>query len=323
MPGLHYRPMSATPPDEAPAPEVRVSVYARRALSRWYVIVLAVIVAVGLVLLQGANKAKGKTDATATVYMGQPVTPGGGALFANPPYANLSAVTKLISSGAARTVAAHAANAVPGKTTITPASLNGKVTAHQLSAGGTTASKPAAGPAYYAIEAQGPWSNHQVAVIANTLAGIVVHKANGYVDAKVDALQTEIATAQESITRLQAAIKTDQVTALALAKGAATDPSKAALMAALLSQVSSNTTVITETQAQLSQNQLSLASAQNIEAASIANFGVGHAVTAQHKRSALIVAAVVGLIIGTMLALAWDAMRRRQQDNADANRTPA
>ena len=70
---------------------------------------------------------------------------------------------------------------------------------------------------------------------------------------------------------------------MALAKGAATDPSKAALMAALLSQVSSNTTVITETQAQLSQNQLSLASAQNIEAASIANFGVGHAVTAQHN----------------------------------------
>ena len=107
MPGLHYRPMSATPPDEAPAPEVRVSVYARRALSRWYVIVLAVIVAVGLVLLQGANKAKGKTDATATVYMGQPVTPGGGALFANPHSVNLAAVRKLISSGAAGTMAAY------------------------------------------------------------------------------------------------------------------------------------------------------------------------------------------------------------------------
>ena len=96
--------MSATPPDEAPAPEVRVSVYARRALSRWYVIVLAVVVAVGLVVLQGANNAKGQVDATATVYMGQPVTPGGGATFANPPYANLTAVTKLITSQAARTV---------------------------------------------------------------------------------------------------------------------------------------------------------------------------------------------------------------------------
>ena len=200
-----------------------------------------------------------------------------------------------------------------GKTTITAEGLNGKITAHQLSAGGTTATKTVAGPAYYSIEAQGPWSNAQVAVIANTLAAIVVHKANAYVDAKVAALKTEIATAQSAIVRLQSAIITDQATARALAPGAATDPTKAALLATMLSQVSSNTTVITETQSQLSQNQLSLASAQNIEAASIANFGAGHSVTAQRKRSSLIVAVFAGLIVGTLLALAWDALRRRQQ----------
>ena len=182
--------MSATPPDEAPAPEVRVSVYARRALSRWYVIVLAVIVAVGLVVLQGANNSKVQVYPTATFYIVQPVTPGVVATFANPPYANLTAVTKLITSQAARTVAATAANKVEGKTTITAEGLNGKITAHQLSAGGTTATKTVAGPAYYSIEAQGPWSNAQVAVIANTLAAIVVHKANAYVDAKVAALKT-------------------------------------------------------------------------------------------------------------------------------------
>ncbi len=181
--------MSATPPDEAPAQEVRVSVYAQRALRRWYVIVLTVIVAVGLVVLQGSNNVKGQTDATATVYMGQPVTPGGGALFANPPYANLSAVTKLITSLPARTAAAAAANTVKGKNTVTADSLASRVTAHQLSAGGTsTATKTISGPAYYAIEAQGPWSKQQVAMIANTLAKIVVTKASGYVRAKIAAL---------------------------------------------------------------------------------------------------------------------------------------
>jgi hypothetical protein len=255
--------------------------------------------------------------------MGQPVTPGGGALFANPPYANLSAVTNLINSGPARTVAAAAANAVPGKTKIDASSLSGKVTAHQISAGGTsTAGKPATGPAYYSIEAQGPWSTHQVGAIANTLAGIVVHKANAYVSAKTAALKAEIATAQESIVRLQSGIKTDQATAAALAQSAGTDPTKAALLATLLSQVSADTTVVTETQAQLSQNQLSLASAVNIEAASIANFGAGHSVTAQRKRSSLIVAAVGGLIIGTLLALAWDALRRRQKSDRPAEGAP-
>jgi uncharacterized integral membrane protein len=306
--------MSEPPPDHAPAEEVRVSTYAQRALRRWYVIVLAVIVAVLIVVLHGANSVKGQTDATATVYMGQPVTPGGGALFANPPYANLSAVLKLIESPSARAVAAHAAG-------VTTQSLSGNVTAHQLSAGGTsTATKTTTGPAYYSIEAQGHWPKRSAAAIANTLAGILVVKASGYVNAKEAALKANIATEQATITRLQAGIATAQALATKLAKSAGSNPSNAAVIATLLSQVSSNTQVISDTQSTLTQNQLSLASATNIEAASISNHATGSTVTAQRKRSSLIVAVVAGLIVGTLLALAWDALRRRQTATpAEAN----
>ena len=276
--------------------------------------------AVGLVILQGANNVKNQVDATATVYMGQPVTPGGGALFANPPYANLSAVSKLITSLPSRTAAAAAANAVKGRTTVTPDSLSSRVTAHQLSAGGTSvATKTTSGPAYYSIEAQGPWSKAQVAIIADTLAKIVVTKASGYVDAKITSLTSEISTEQATIARASKNIANRQRVANTLAKTAGSNASNAAILAALLSGISADTSTINDNTAQLAQNQINLASAENIEKAAVANPAAGKNVTAQHKRSTLIVAAVAGLIIGTLLALAWDAaLRRRQKGESPA-----
>ena len=312
--------MSAAPPDQPPAQEVRVSEYARRALSRWYVIVLAVIVAVGLVVLQGANKAKGQVDATATVYMGQPVTPGGGALFANPPYANLSAVTKLITSSGARTIAATAANAVPGKTTIEASSLNGKVTAHQISAGGSsTAGKPTTGPAYYSIEAQGPWSTHQVSVIANTLAGIVVHKANAYVSAKTAALKAEIATGQASIVHSRRRSRPTRRRPRRWPRARVPIPPRRRCSQRCSPGLGRHHRHDRDPGTAFAKPAVARERRSTSKPRSIANFAAGHSVTAQHKRSSLIVAAVAGLIIGTLLALAWDALRRRQK----ANGTPA
>jgi hypothetical protein len=298
--------MAAPPPDESPAQEVRVSVYVHRALHRWYVIVLTIIVALGLVVLQGAAATKGRTTAAATVYMGQPVTPAGGAVFANAPYANLSAVTNLVSSGGSKATAAAAAG-------VNPSSLDGNITVHQLSSGGATAAtKTVSGPAYYSVGVEGPWSKKQAGILANTLATIVKNHANAYANAKISGLRANIANEHAVISRLTNSIKVQQALALSLAKTAGNDPSKAALLAATLSSVSANSATISATQAQLSANITSLASAVNIESASITTPAAGHNVTAQHKRSSLVVAAFVGLIIGVLLALAWDAVARRR-----------
>jgi hypothetical protein len=305
--------MAAPPPDGSPAQEVRVSVYAHRALRRWYVIVLTIIVAIGLVVLQGAAATKGRTTATATVYMGQPVTPAGGGLFANPPYANLSAVDNLISSGGSKAKAAAAAG-------VSVSSLDGNLAAHQLSSGGGSATtKAVSGPAYYSIVAEGPWSKKAAGIIANTLAKIVADRANGYVNAKISGLTANIANEHAVISRLSKSVQIKQTLALSLAKDAANDASKAALVATLLAGVTSDSATITATQTQLSTNQTALASAVNIESATITTPGAGHNVTAQHKRSSLLVAAFVGLIVGVLLALAWDAIARRRAGAAGSS----
>ncbi len=68
--------------------------YLARVLRRWYVVVLAVAVAIGLVAFHGVSAAKGQYSASATVNMGQPTTPSGGALIPNPPYASASVVSR-------------------------------------------------------------------------------------------------------------------------------------------------------------------------------------------------------------------------------------
>jgi hypothetical protein len=304
--------MSSSQPAETRTNEVRVSEYAKRAAGRWYVIVLTIVVAVGLVVLKGVSSTHGQYDATATVYMGQPLAPGGGVL-AYPPYANPSAVTHVITSDSAESAAARAAG-------VPPAALSGRVTAHLLSSTTSTTSgtKTTAGNSFYSVEAQGPWGARKAGTIANTLAALVAQSANTYVNQKIAILDDSISTEQATIQRLTANNAIAQTTADRLARGAGTDASKAAILATLLSGISSNTANINGTQSQLSLNRLQLVSAKNIESAYVSTKANGHSVSATNRRSSLIVAAFVGLIVGIGLALAWDALRRRPANRAVA-----
>ena len=185
MPGLHYRPMSATPPDEAPAPEVRVSVYARRALSRWYVIVLAVIVGDRSGAAAGREQGQGQDRRHRDRLHGPAGDPGRRCAFANPPYANLSAVTKLISLRGSPYGGGTRRQCRPRQDHHHPRVTQRQ--GHRPSAfrrrnhGVQTRRRPrvlcdrSPGPV---VEPPGGGD------LPNTLAGIVVHKANGYVDAR-------------------------------------------------------------------------------------------------------------------------------------------
>lgn len=303
--------MSSSQPAETRTTEVRVSEYAQRAAGRWYVIVLTIVVAVGLVVLKGVSSTHGQYDATATVYMGQPLAPGGGPLN-YPPYANPSAVTHVITSDSAESAAARAAG-------VPPATLGGRVTAHLLSSTtSTTGTKTSSGNSFYSVEAQGPWGARKAGTIANTLAGLVARSANAYANQKIAILDASISTEEATIQRLTTNNAVAQKTADRLAPGAGTDASKAAILATLLSGISSNTANINGTQSQLSLNRLQLVSAKNIESAYVSTKANGHSVSATNRRSSLIVAAFVGLIVGIGLALAWDALRRRPANRAVA-----
>ena len=62
--------------------------YFRRAMRRWYVIVLSVVAAVALVFLHGVSGATKQSAATASVYLGQPFSPGGASVLTSTPLSN-------------------------------------------------------------------------------------------------------------------------------------------------------------------------------------------------------------------------------------------
>jgi phage-related tail protein len=288
---------------------VPISLYARRVLRRWYLVVLGVVVAVGLVFLHAAGTAKhGQYSASATVYMGQPVTPSGAAIFSNPPFVTASAVSKVIGSESALAAAAKAAGG-----NVTPSSIDGKVTAHLLSTAATTTTgvKTSSGGVYYEVDAEGPWGAHKASAIANALAAAVATSANSYVNSKVAAYNAQIATEKASIQSFQSANDSARREVSRLTSKASSSPATAVLLTELLSMVSSNTTAIGDLQTQLSLNTINRSSALNMEAAKVSSVAFGHTVTATNRRSSLAVAAFVGLLVGVGLALAWDAVRSR------------
>jgi hypothetical protein len=273
------------------------------------VVVLGVVVAVGLVFLHAAGTAKhGQYSASATVYMGQPVTPGGGAIFSNPPFVTASAVAKVIGSQAALAKAAKAAGG-----NLSPSSIDGKVTAHLLSTAATTTTgvKTSSGGVYYEVDAEGPWGARKAAAIANTLAAAVATSANSYVNSKVTQYNAQIKSEQASIQSYQTANDAARREVARLTSKASSDPTTAVLLTELLSMMSTNTTAIGDIQTELSQNTINRSSALNMEAAKVSSVAFGHTVTATNRRSSLAVAAFVGLLIGVGLALAWDALRSR------------
>jgi hypothetical protein len=301
--------MSEAPPPSAATSEVRVSDYARRVLRRWYVVVLAIVVAIAVVFLHGVSAAHGQSQASAIVYIGQPTTPNGSAVFPNPPFSNPSAVTATINSQATLEAASRASG-------VPVSEIHGNVAAHLISSGGggaaaTAAGKSSSGANYYSVVAQGPWGARKAAAIANSLAAAVRKGASTYSTIKIRQLRIAIAGERSSIATLEAVTASAQRTASGLAAKAGSNPSDAAIQASLLSQISANTTTIASTRNQLSQDTISLASATGIEAPQITTVAVGHGVSATNRRSSLVVAAGVGLIVGVALALALDALRSR------------
>lgn len=274
-----------------------MSVYAERVMRRWYIVVLAMIAGAGIVLLHGVGRSTGQYDAKATVYMGQPVAPGGNAVTNQ--FTNASAVSKVITSDAVLADAARAAR-------VPVSSLQGRITAHLLSSSATTVTgtKTSSGATYFQIEAQGPWGKQAAGTIANVLATHLRDAANVFTDLKEKQLKNTIASEQRAITALEAA----NAQARAQLAAAGGSGSEAAILLQIISQ---NTSAITDNQTAIANNQMELASAATVEAASVTTTASGKAVTARTRRSSILIGMLAGLIVGVGLALAWDAVRTR------------
>ncbi len=303
---LDYSSVSVTPPVQ-PAGEVRVTAYARRAARRWYVIVVAVVAAVLLVFLHGVSAATKQSAATASVYLGQPFGPGGSSVLANTPLSNPTISITYVTAPQQINAAAKAAG-------IDHRNLRSHVSV--LSAGGGgggTGAKAVTGGGAptISITVEGPWTKQKVQIATNTLAQLLITFANRYTTLKAKLISHRIAIEQAQIktftdaeAQAQKNIKTiDNSSALPLDKVAAESPFVSDLESAA-SQIGTLTDSLTN-------DEVSLVAAHDIESASFISRATGRGVSAATRRHSLIIAAIIGLIVGIGLALAWESLRGR------------
>ena len=299
--------MPSSPPP--PAREVRVTDYVRRVARRWYIVVAAIIIAVGLVFLHAVSGSTNQATATASIYLGQPLASGGGGVITQTPQSNAGIAVTFVKSTATLAEAARAAN-------LTAAKLHGRVSvvASTPSAGGTagSASKTTGGSPTISITVEGPWSRQRVQAAAESLAKSLITFENRYsgikrkqLTARIAAEQAEIAQLKDTIARADAALRQISSSSLSSIDKATTSASWGGILATSTQQLGDVST-------QLPADQIALAAVDSIESAQMISDARGQQVSAVKRRSSLVVAAFIGLIVGVGLALLWDGVRSRR-----------
>jgi hypothetical protein len=299
--------MSSSPPP--PPREVRVTEYARRVGRRWYVVLAAIVVAVGLVFLHKVSGATNQSTATASVYLGQPLAAGGGSVITQTPQSNAGIAVSFVKSTATIADAARAAR-------LTAARLHGHVSviASNPSAGGTagSATKTTGGSPTISITVEGPWSRLRVEAAAESLAKSLIAFENRYSDIKRRQLKARITAEQTEAARLRGMIDRANAALQQIASSGLSSVEKASASASWGEILSTSTQQYGDVSAQLPTDQIALAAVDSIESAQMITDARGRQVSAVRRRSSFVVAAFIGLIVGVGLALAWDEVRTRR-----------
>jgi capsular polysaccharide biosynthesis protein len=270
------------PPERGFDPEAEQEVdfakYVRLLAVRWWLLAAGVVAGavIGYLVSLGGTQVYA---ATATIYLGQPYTPTGGALVQNI-QTNPSAVATAVESQAVQNTVANRC----------------KTKAKAFSKGISTQAVPTGASAKTGAQ-------------VNPLVKITVQAKKGKVAAcAANALAEEVVTAKhlgsyaaQKIANLNAQIAIDN----ADIKGIET--------AITNSGVSSTdklvlTTLLRSDQADKTTNTQLLQLAKGVERPSVYTHAASHKITARSRRNTVVIAALIGLILGALAALLWDTV---------------
>jgi hypothetical protein len=297
--------VSVTPPVQ-PAGEVRVTEYVRRAARRWYVIVLSVVAAVLLVFLHGVSGATKQSAASASIYLGQPFSPGGASVLTQTPLSNPSISIQYVTAPKQIAAAAKAAG-------IDPRSLRKHVSVLATGGAASAAGKglTGGGPPTITIAVEGQWSALKAQTAANTLGRSLIGFANRYTTLKTKLIASRVKQEQNQLrTFLQVQTRARRnITVINNSSAAPLD--KVAAESPFVSDLSTAADAIGTLTLNLTNDQVALVATKDIESAQFISQASGHRVSAATRRNSLVIAAMVGLIVGIGLALAWEALAAR------------
>ena len=276
--------MTAPPPpsrgfDPEAEQEVDFAKYVRLLAVRWWLLVAGLVAGavIGYLVSLGGTQVY---SATATLYLGQPYTPTGGALVTDQA-TNPSAVGAVINSQSIDNTVANRCHAKAS------AFKNG-ISTQAIATGSSSKSGAQVNPLVKVIvQAK---KGKVAACAANALAEEVVKNLGSYPARKIANLREHIAFDNEDIKTIQAAIANPGISA--------TD--KLILQTTLRSDQLDKTT-----------NSQLLLLATQVESPKVLTHAASQKITARSRRNTVVIAALIGLILGALAALLWDTVAAR------------
>lgn len=263
--------------------------------ARWWLPLLGIAlgIALGFALALGGGEVY---RAEATIYLGQPFSPGGGSpvqsLATNP-----STVSEIVRSESALKAAAAASGQRVGK-------LRGKVSSQVAIAGGVRRLPSQTALVQISVQGEAPGKTERA---ANALAERVVNQTSGYVDRKIETFERRLTTQSQELTSIERRI--DELNAfLASGEGRALTGLE---RLELISQLDNAEARRGQTIDQLSVAQQLLALAEDVERARVVEEATAVKTAARSRRTSVLVGGLLGLLLGTIAALAWEPAVRR------------
>jgi uncharacterized protein involved in exopolysaccharide biosynthesis len=280
--------MSARP-DLAAEQEIEFGRYAARVAARWWLPLLGLVA--GLVLGYGISV--GGEDvfrAQALVYLGDPLAPSGARVETYS--TNPGNIREIVTSEAAVRNAARVSG-------LEAADVRAGIFVSPISGSSSRTGQPSL--VNVGVRGEAP---RKVRDAANELARLAVAGSDDYVQAKIQALRTQITSSEEEEQSLERRIEAS-LESVRTGSLSPVEELVALTNAGVLEQRRS-----TVLQARSDRQQL-LALAEDVERPRVVEPAVPRKVTAQSQRNSIVAAGVLGLLVGLAVALAWDPLAGR------------
>ena len=261
--------------------EVDFARYVRLLAIRWWLLAAGLVAGavIGYLISLGGTQVY---SASATIYLGQPYTPTGGALVQNI-QTNPSAVATAVQSAAVQNEVANRCHAKPG-------TFDKGISTQAIATGASTKSGAQINPLVkISVQAK---KGKVAACAANQLADEVVSAKHlgGYAAQKIANLEAQIALDNAQIKAVQTAISS----------GGLSDTDRLIV----------STTLRLDQQDKTTNSQLLLL-AKGVEKPSVYTRAASHKITARSRRNTVVIAALIGLILGALAALLWEPVSSR------------
>ena len=273
----------------------------RTLLRRWWLLAAAVAIGalLGYLLSLGGG---GVYQATATIYLGQPLGPGGGSiqsLATNP--ATVEEIVR--SEGLVQEVAA--------KVGVPAGQLRRGISTRAVTV--ESRERQTGGIPLVQITVRGPWRT-EGARAANLLASAVVDRVSGYADVKIDSLNEQLVAQNRELGSIERRID---------ALNRAIDEEKGLSeleRLTLVNQVGFAEQRRGQLLEQRFQTRQMLTLAAYVERADVVDRAATAKLPARSARSSVVVGALIGLLAGVALALLWGPLVERRR--REHHRTP-